>query len=195
MSPFQRVRLLYRTVTSAVTWRMSAWPFQKTVAQELDNLQCKMLCKILPCVPRASETLDSFDRRRKRNARNVAGKIGLWSMLWASRSLAWHKHLTRGASYHFCYDLLNYHDQAWLREQRTPYVTCSRNSATAGRTSTRQNIGRPQVRWSDGVELATHIFETRNVSAQGSNAVTVSTRTREALTFLGGLMPDVPGSQ
>ena len=29
MSTFQRVRLLYRTVTSAVTWRMSGWPFSE----------------------------------------------------------------------------------------------------------------------------------------------------------------------
>lgn len=136
LTPFQRVRSLHRTVTRAVAWRMSAWPSQKTIVQELDNLQCKMLCKILPCVPRENETLDSFNRRRQRNARNVAGKIGLWSLLWASRSLAWHKHLTRCASYHFCYDLLNYHGQAWFREQRTPYVTCSRNPATAGQTNT-----------------------------------------------------------
>ena len=98
VSPFQRVRMLYRTITSALVWLVSAWPFQKSVAQEIDTVQCQMLCRILPCAPRAFESIDCFDCRRKRNARNLATEVCLWSLLWAARQVAWHKHLERGAS-------------------------------------------------------------------------------------------------
>ena len=54
---FRRVRMLYRTVTSALVWKVSAWPFQQSVAQEIDTVQCQMLCKVIPCVPRALSLL------------------------------------------------------------------------------------------------------------------------------------------
>ena len=57
VSLFQRVRMLYRTVTSAFVWEVSAWPFQKSVAQEIDAVQCQMLCNFLLCVPRQFELL------------------------------------------------------------------------------------------------------------------------------------------
>ena len=75
----QRGRMLYRIITSTFAWKVSAWPFQMSVAQETDTVQCQMLCKILPCAPRGCESIDCFDRRRKRNARLFVMKLAYGS--------------------------------------------------------------------------------------------------------------------
>ena len=57
----------------------------------------------------------------------------------------------------------------------------TRNSVLAGRTGTRLIIGRPQVRWCDGLGVAKHVLEGRQESLKGSNALSISVRIREAL--------------
>ena len=192
VSPFQRACLLYKTVVATVTWKMSRWPFQKAIAQEVDNLQTQMIAMILPCVPMLHESPDHFFRRRRRNALNLANHVGLWSLLWAKRVVDWDSHIRRGLERsHFCALIVVYHDAAWLQEQRSNFVNANRNSIFAGRTSTRLNLGRPQTRWADGVMLAAHIFGTRSTNLRGQNATTVSTRIREALTFITAWVSDV----
>ena len=56
-----------------------------------------------------------------------------------------------------------------------------RISLLAGRTGTRENIGRPQVRWADGVELATQVLQSRTISQRSSNALTIGTIIRETV--------------
>ena len=51
----------------------------------------------------------------------------------------------------------------------------------AGRTGTRMNISRPQVRWADGVEIARVASQSRSVAERGNNARTISTIISEAL--------------
>ena len=55
-------------VVAKVQWKFSRWPFQKTVAVELDKTQCSMTAFLLPCVIEPDEALDSYCRRRLRNA-------------------------------------------------------------------------------------------------------------------------------
>ena len=66
---------------------------------------------------------------------------------------------------------------------RSAFVTelGTRNSVLAGRTGTRLNIGRPQVRWCDGLCIAKHVLEGRQESQKGRNALSISVRIREAL--------------
>ena len=52
----------------------------------------------------------------------------------------------------------------------------TRNSVIAGRTGTRLNIGRPQVRWVNGVGIAKHVLEGRQQSIRGNNALSISVR-------------------
>ena len=99
LQPVQRALLIYRTVFACVLWKISRWPFQKSIAQELDSLQCKMLMFVLPCVPGEGEDIDVFCRRRARQARNVALKSGMWSIVWCRRVISWSMHLTRAATY------------------------------------------------------------------------------------------------
>ena len=106
------------------------------------------------------QDLDTFCRRQARQARNVANKCGLWSIVWARRVTAWNAHVRRGVMYaHPVPRLLDHHNSVWLMHQRSQFVSelSIRNSALAGRTGTRLNIGRPRVRWSDGLSVAASV--------------------------------------
>ena len=189
-----RIKLLNRTVTCCFSWKIARWPFQKSVARELDSLQCRMYAFMLPCEPQMHETLDSFCRRRLRQARSVATKVGLWSLEWCERLCKWDQHLKRGERYgHICF-LLNQHKSAeWLLYQRSNLVNIQ-NSISAGRTGTRLNCGKPQPRWSEGLPLARTIYEEQ----EGGKAqtVTISTRIRDALKFVrDNLLPSTSGIQ
>ena len=56
----------------------------------------------------------------------------------------------------------------------------SRVSVSAGRTDTRNNVGRPQPRWEAGVTLAKDVLASRTVAQRGSNALSIGTRIRTA---------------
>ena len=43
IEPLAKSRLLYRSVVSMFLWKVSRWPFQTSVAQKLDAVQCQML--------------------------------------------------------------------------------------------------------------------------------------------------------
>ena len=187
LRPAQKAMLIYRTVLACVLWKVSRWPWQKTVALELDAIQCKMLLIILPCVRSYTEDLDTFCRRRARQARNVANKCGLWSIVWAKRVIAWNAHVRRGAIYaHPVPRLLEHHNSVWLMNQRSQFVSefSIRNSVFAGRTGTRLNVGHPQVRWSDGLSVAASVCEGRSESQRGANSLSIATRIREAVSAL-----------
>jgi len=184
LQPAKRALLIYRTVFACVLWKISRWPFQKSIAEELDSTQCKMLSIVLPCVRAAEEDIDTYCRRRSRQAKNVANKVGLWSIIWCERVIAWSNHLKRANCYnHPCNSFLIAHGASWLQSMRSAFVTehGTRNSVLAGRTGTRLNIGRPQVRWCDGLGVAKHVLEGRQESLKGSNALSISVRIREAL--------------
>ena len=187
LGPAQKAMLIYRTALASVLWKVSRWPWQKTVALELDSIQCRMLLFILPCVRSYTEDIDTFCRRQARQARNVANKCGLWSIVWARRIIAWNAHVRRGVMYaHPVPRLLDHHNSVWLMHQRSHFVSerSFRNSVFAGRTGTRLNIGRPQVRWSDGLSVAASVCEGRAETQRGANSLSIATRIREALSVL-----------
>jgi len=139
------------------------------------------------CVYVVDEDIDTFCRRRARQARTVANSVGLWSIVWCQRVIAWSAHLKRAALYqHPCTKLLNLNAATWLMTMRSQWVsvTGTRNSVLAGRTGTRLNIGRPQVRWTDGLSVALEVVKVRQESLKGNNALSISTRIREALSEL-----------
>ena len=170
-------------------WKFSRWPFQKSVAIEIDNLQCRMVSILIPCARQSHEDLDTFCRRRLRNARNICKSAGFWSEIWAKRIIKWNDHVRRGAEYkHICARLLDYNNAEWLLHQRAQFVPVDgsnhRCSVTAGRTGTRCNIGRPQPRWESSVLLARSVLNSRKTSERGNNALTIGTRIRNAFAEL-----------
>ena len=188
LCPVTKAFLLYRAVVCLFLWKISRWPFQTSIAQELDATQCQMLAYILPCEPRLTETIDQFCRRRLRQARNVACQAGLWSLVWARRNIEWENHVLRGVDYgHFCCPLILFHNQHWLSMQRSIFVN-SQNSLFAGRTGTRLNIGRPQTRWATGIDNANAAINARQTHTRGSNSFSVGTRLREAISQLRNIV-------
>ena len=143
-----------------------------------------MLAFLLPCAPHVNESIDHFCRRRLRQARNVASHCGLWSLIWAKRVVDWQSHVLRGSEYdHFCSSLVELHDDHWVMSQRSNYIN-NHNSLFAGNTGTRLNIGRPQVRWAHGVANANAALNARPCQSRGSNSLSLSTRLREAISFV-----------
>ena len=131
-----------------------------------------------------NESTDQFCRRRLRQARNVASHAGLWSLIWAKRTVDWQSHVLRGMEYdHFCSKLIEFHDNSWVEIQRMNWVD-SRNSVFAGRTGTRLNIGRPQTRWGHGLANANAALNARASHAHGTNSLSLSTRLREAIGYI-----------
>ena len=144
LQPNSRALLIYRAVFACVLWKISRWPFQKSIAQELDSTQCRMLAYVLPCVRSVDEDIDTFCRRRARQARTVANRVGLWSIVWCQRVIAWSAHLKRAALYqHPCTKLLRLNAATWLMTMRSQWVsvTGTRNSVLAGRTGLASTSG------------------------------------------------------
>ena len=59
-------------------------------------------------------------------------------------------------------------------------VSC--NTLYSGRTGTRCNVGRPQMRWSDGVLLAQQVLDGRTHNEHGTHALSIGTAIFEAMT-------------
>ena len=95
--------------------------------------------------------------------------------------------MRRGVMYaHPVPRLLDHHSSVRLMHQRSHFVSerSFRNSVFAGHTGTRLNIGRPQVRWSDGLSVAASVCESRSETQRGANSLSIATRIREALSVL-----------
>ena len=107
--------------------------------------------------------------------------------VWARRVIASNAHVRRGEMYaHPVPRLLDHHNSVWLMHQRGHFVSqrSFRNSAFAGRTGTRLNIGRPQVRWSDGLSVAASVSEGRCETQRGVTFLSIAARIRGALSVL-----------
>ena len=123
--------------------------------------------------------------------------------LWCHRVLSCNDHVRRGAAYnHICAELLAYHDSNWLQNHRSQWVSASstdfnggRNTLDRGRTGTRLNIGRPQVRWEDGTKVARGIIQEVDGSVQGRSKVTIGTAIRNLVQRISRLAnsADMPG--
>ena len=93
-------------------------------------------------------------------------------------------------------DLLLIRNSDWLQARRSRFVPQSdsatdRNSLLAGRTGTRANGGKPQQRWDAGISLARSFLRSRSGSLCSNNALSVSTRIRNAVSevIISFLMP------
>ena len=178
----QKLRLQSRTVLASFSWQIGRWPYQKTIAVEMDALQNRMVA-IIQRLPRHSEdSIESWWRRRCRQARLTCARIGNWSILWAKRVLAWHKHVQREESRGTINSmLLEFHNDEWLWHRRAAFVPengsqSTRLSVIAGRTGTRASSGPRQPRWEQGVSLAKQVLQTRETHARNTNPLSIANR-------------------
>ncbi len=141
------------------------------------------------------ETIDQYDRRRKRCACNCVVKICSWATLWAKRSVEWHDHLSRKSDTNDVLGLLfKWHNLTWLREQRSRFVnvnsrnayTLQRNTIFAGNTGTRLLGVRPQPRFEEGVDLARQALKSDRKSLSSSNVLSLHSVLQQATTLIRG---------
>ena len=146
--------LLDRCVFPVLNFRVSRWPPQQVIADELDQTQAKMIASILRYRPGPGEDIASFCRRRMRDARSIADAQGTWSGKWFDRFERWNEHLHRHLD-HNCTRLLSLMNAQWLRERRARYapanpIRWNAWSCHAGRTNTRIGSGYIAQRWESG---------------------------------------------
>ena len=194
----QKCSLLCRTVLASVSWLFTTWPFQSSVATELDQLQSHM-CAILAKITRLGcETLEEYCKRRNHIGRKLAGDIGFWSSIWAARVVEWDAHITRSAQYgSFLHEIQCWRGSDWLVALRLQFVSSagseySRNRPDAGRLGTRGVGGKPQPRWHEGVALAKQLSSVREHSLIGQTRLGIASRIRQAQSFLSDMF-NIPG--
>jgi hypothetical protein len=147
-----RLCLITRTVFSQVSFRFPRWPPQEFIAKELNSVQRKMIAACMKLVPETGEPIETFCRRRAREAGKLAKHFGLWSEAWLAKVKAYDAHILRSPNSPMCI-LRRFHDQSWLQNRRAAFVTQSirggRLTISAGRTDTRVTT-QVQPRWEEG---------------------------------------------
>ena len=154
----ERMKLLSRSVLPVATFRMSRWPPQVTISNEIDSVQMKMTSTSLRMRLQPGEEPEAFVRRRARIARDLCNRSGWWSRVWHERSCHWDEHIRRhpdspaGA-------MVLWHGADWLRQRRSVFAASNPIRATAwtttsGRTDTRVRAGYVAKRWDEGIEWA-----------------------------------------
>ena len=158
--------LVERAVVPQFAYKISRWPPQQQIANELDRLQQKMT-SILLCEPMAiGEEVPEFVRRRGKIARKLCKDQGLWSQRWYSRVIKWDRHLSQSRNtYSWSSRLRTFHGSDWLILQRMSFIKAASNtvSVLAGRTGTRTFPGKVFARWHDGVNNALFHISSENL--------------------------------
>ena len=186
--------LLLRCVWSSFAWNLPRWPYQKTIAVEMDSLQAKMIATIINFSKKPCLSLHEWWCQRHRLARQVAARLGLWSIAWAKRICDWRDHVGRSGGYApIMHGLLDLRGRDWLLARRAAWVPSegsgdSRLSLRAGRTGTRAQGGRPQPRWDEGSQLAEVVLKSRDESNRGGAKLSISTRIVEAAKHIRAVL-------
>ena len=190
-----KLSLLMRSVYSAINWKLARWPYQKSIAEELDGVQVHMV-SILQRIPRLDgEDNVSWTRRSRRLARNTCSTIGLWSEAWAGKVIDWHDHVMRRPS--ILKDIYMCQNSDWLQARRALFTPArpsasSRFSIHAGKNDTRISAGQPPPRWEAGINLARSFLVTQGMSTRGSNALSLGHRIRQAALLIRELFNRPP---
>ena len=152
------MQLLDRSVYHGLAFRVSRWPPQKVIAEELNRTQASMIASIRRIQPNPAEEPASFCRRPMRDAHSIAKKQGTWSDRWFDRFIEWNAHLSRHPE-HPTSRLIRTRDKFWLQSRRANFAAQNAvrwNSWTclAGRTDTRITSGNVAQRWENGLDFA-----------------------------------------
>jgi len=151
LTPEQMLQVIDKAVRPTADWHFSVWPFQRSIAAELDSLQASMICTVLQEQWLTSDDATSYHRRRARVARTTAISRGTWSKRWAQRFISFAEHFLRH-SLHPANIIFRYHDAQWLQDRRGVFSIF--RGVQLGRTYTRSHAGKPQIRWEEALSLA-----------------------------------------
>lgn len=195
LPPLARVSLILKTVQPCFVFKCSRWPFQRSIADELDKTQRTMVEMCVPCHILPDEDINTYIRRRHKQASKICSAAGNWSTVWAGRVISWQSHVARGINYgHPVVGLLRHQDAAWLEAQRLRTRPTARYSLRSGELGRRVCPGRPQPRWDECIQLANSIKTScSNASHDNSNASkpSVFTRINRALSFFKASTPSL----
>ena len=130
-------------------YRLSRWPYSRSIAKEVDTLQRRVLsgCLFVPFL--AWETGETFLRRRNRLVGDACTRLGRCSQRWQYLCIGWMGHCLRtiptsGASW--C--------AALLKWRGSDYLTRVRSQHPHHRTGTRVSSGYVPMRLEDGHRVA-----------------------------------------
>ena len=149
-----------RHLLPILTYRCCIWPFSKSIADEIDAFQARLLGPLLDVRKTTDETIEEFVRRRCRRANTLTDDYGRWSAVWARRVLTFDAHIERDTSGILWGALLRpVRDAQWLMNRRSQYGPLTLSAfttwtATAGRTNTRAAKGGVAIRWHKGVRTS-----------------------------------------
>ena len=143
----QRCRLLDRCVRPHLHFRNTRWPFTKSLAEQQNRIQRRMLSFFVRVERLPTEDLNMYNRRRMRNIAAIAKRQGTWSSEHAKRVVAWAEHLQRPLN-HFSLASKFYlwRGPSWLQQRRL--------SSGVMRPGTRSMPGFLPRRWDESVEDA-----------------------------------------
>jgi hypothetical protein len=150
-----------RHLTPVVAYRFPAWPFQKTLASKLDQLQAKIIAAASAIEVLPDEDQTEFRKRRMRVAHALAEVSGKWSLRWASAVVTWDAHIARNTcGLLWAAALRKVRDARYLQDRRRSFlpkfsVRAGGWSELAGRTDTRATRGSVSIRFHDGLLAAT----------------------------------------
>ena len=146
-----KLHFLEACVKRVGSFRWSRWPYQKTQAKLLDQIQTHMLAILFPTAAAPGEIPNDYFRRRSLNAGRLAASQGRWGATWAAQVRSWHDHVTRGHDAGtWAKHIYKFHDSNWLTAQRL----CSCRGLETSRTNTRRAHGRASRRYQEGYEEA-----------------------------------------
>lgn len=146
-----------RHLLPIITYRAAAWPYQSTLAAQLDRFQNRLLAMLLHVQFEVRETPAQFFRRRAHRAATICQCNGRWSLAWARQMLNYNGHVQRNHTGNQWPALIGeLRGTAWLRSRRAKYASkfSIRQGAwglDAGITNTRAAPGGPNIRWPDAV--------------------------------------------
>lgn len=130
-----RLKVIERVGASIFDYRNSRWPLSPSLARAEDALQRRILLIAHGSARRADEDLDTWQRRRSREAGVEARQVGLWSERHAKRMLMWRAHVERDSARGSMLSHLWHHQNAAWRMSRRERAGSS--SSFAGRLDSR----------------------------------------------------------
>ena len=140
-----RLAKIKTIVEPVLVYRLTRYPFTKTAAKNLDNLQRRMISIALNLRKHEDEEPETFVRRRGRIAATHQRTMGCWSRKWAKLIVGWAAHVQRdtgGISWTKKILHIRSNDElAWRR-------------AETGRPGTRSQPGFTCRRWWESIQIA-----------------------------------------
>ena len=117
----------------------------------LDGVQVAMISRLIDIKPRPGKESVPYFRRRARASGQIANQVGRWSQAWRGHVLTWQQHMDRAHdSRGWAHRLVGWRAEAWLNQRRID----ASHGGTLNRMRTRNQSGRPSVRWFEGVKAA-----------------------------------------